>query len=57
MLQKLELRRSVWHDGQFQPIGSIIEAECARAEFLIEREKAVRVIEQPATKKKNVKAN
>ncbi len=56
-MQKLELKRSVWHDGRYQPIGSIIETDSTFfAELLIGYGKAQRIIEKSKVKKKNANA-
>ena len=53
--QKIELLRSIWHDGHMQPIGSVIETECEHANFLVEREKAVLVAERAIKDQKKKK--
>jgi len=56
-MQKLELKRSIWHDGRYQPIGSIIETDSIFfAELLIGYGKAQRVVEKSKVKKKNANA-
>lgn len=53
--QKIELLRSIWHDGHMQPIGSVIETECEHADFLVEREKAILVAERAIKDQKKKK--